>query len=157
FEQALADVVSGRANATPPVVLDRLAFRVPDRTALPPLREYAALVTGGERKQVGYTEASRGCKHLCHHCPIVPVYEGRFRVVQREVVLADVRQQIAAGAEHITFGDPDFLNVPAHALAIVRALHQEWPRLSYDVTIKIEHLLKHPDALPILRETGCAF
>jgi len=30
---------------------------------------------------VGSTEASRGCKHLCRHCPIVPVYGGQFRVV----------------------------------------------------------------------------
>ncbi len=92
---------------------------------------------------VGYTEASRGCKHLCRHCPIVPVYEGRFRVVQRDVVLADARQQIQAGAQHITFGDPDFFNGPGHALAIVEAFHAEFPSVTYDVTIKIEHLLKH--------------
>ena len=106
---------------------------------------------------MGYTEASRGCKHLCRHCPIVPVYEGRFRVVQRDVVLADVRQQVEAGAQHITFGDPDFFNGPGHALAIVEALHAEFPNVTYDVTIKIEHLLKHREALPVLKRTGCLF
>jgi hypothetical protein len=111
----------------------------------------------GSERICGYTEASRGCKHLCRHCPIVPVYEGKFRVVQQEVALADIRQQVASGAEHITFGDPDFFNGPAHAIAIVRAVHEEFPHLSYDVTIKIEHLLKHGDALPLLRDTGCAF
>ena len=104
---------------------------------------------------VGYTEASRGCKHLCRHCPIVPVYEGRFRIVQRDVVLQDVRQQVAAGAEHITFGDPDFFNGTGHALPLVQELHREFPRLTYDVTIKIEHLLRHAQFLPTLRETGC--
>jgi radical SAM superfamily enzyme YgiQ (UPF0313 family) len=157
FEKALADVISGRLAAVPPIVLDRLPFQVPDRSTLPVLREYAGLLSGGERKVVGYTEASRGCKHLCRHCPIVPVYEGRFRVVQRDVVLADARQQIRAGAQHITFGDPDFFNGPTHALAIVEAFHQEFPDVTYDVTIKIEHLLKHREALPVLRQTGCLF
>jgi hypothetical protein len=41
---------------------------------------------------------------------VVPVYNGVFRIVQRDVVLADIRQQVAMGAEHITFGDPDFFN-----------------------------------------------
>jgi hypothetical protein len=72
-------------------------------------------------------------------------------------VLADARQQIQAGAEHITFGDPDFFNGPGHALGIVEAFHAEFPDVTYDVTIKIEHLLKHRDALPILKRTGCLF
>ena len=158
FEKALAEAVSGRAVSQPGSVhLDRLSFQRPDRATLPPLREYAGLLHGGRRKITGYTEASRGCKHLCRHCPIVPVYEGRFRVVQREVVLADVRQQVLAGAQHITFGDPDFLNGPGHAVAIVEAFHREFPGISYDVTIKIEHLLKHSDMLPVLSRTGCLF
>ena len=106
-------------------------------------RAIRARAAAGRRLRVaGYTEASRGCKHLCRHCPIVPVYNGVFRIVQREVVLEDIRRQVAPGAEHITFGDPDFFNGPAHALAIVEALHREFPQLSYDVTIKIEHLLQ---------------
>ena len=161
FEKALADLIGGRgaqakACATS-VVFDRLQFRVPDRRGLPVLNEYAALVEGGERKVAGYTEASRGCKHLCRHCPVVPIYQGRFRVVQREVVLADARQQIAAGAQHITFGDPDFLNGPGHARAIVEAFHAEFPDVTYDVTIKIEHLLTHREMLPLLKQTGCLF
>lgn len=156
FEQALADLISGRALA-PIIVLDRLNFHVPDRTTLPLLPKYAALISNGEQKTAGYTEASRGCLHLCRHCPIVPVYEGKFRVVQREVVLADVRQQVRAGARHITFGDPDFFNGPGHARAIIEDFHAEFPEITYDVTIKIEHLLKHRDALPVLKRTACLF
>jgi radical SAM superfamily enzyme YgiQ (UPF0313 family) len=111
----------------------------------------------GRQRVVGYTEASRGCKHLCRHCPVVPVYQGRFRVVQPEIVLADIRQQVAAGADHITFGDPDFLNGPGHAIPLVKALHAEFPDLTYDVTCKVEHLLKRPDLLSLLRDTGCLF
>jgi hypothetical protein len=77
--------------------------------------------------------------------------------VQRDVVLADIRQQVAMGAEHITFGDPDFFNGPGHAMAIVEELHAEFPNVTYDVTIKIEHLLKHRELLPRLKSTGCLF
>ncbi|PYR02083.1 MAG: radical SAM protein [Acidobacteria bacterium] len=136
----------------------RIRFLVPDRATLPPLSQYATLqFPDGTRRLVGYTEASRGCRHRCRHCPIVPVYDGQFRIVQPEVVLADVNAQVAAGARHVTFGDPDFLNGPRHALRIVEALHAEHPGVSYDVTIKIEHLLQHRDLLPRLAGTGCAF
>ena len=155
FEQRLVDWVEDN----PPVEagLDRLLFITPDRASLPPLHRYAKLMGIGEPRRVGYTEASRGCKHLCRHCPVVPVYQGTFRVVQREVVLADIRQQVAAGAQHITFGDPDFFNGIGHALPLVRALHQEFPALTYDVTIKVEHLLQHRDALAELKASGCLF
>jgi len=146
-----------KSNAAP-ISLSRQEFLVPERAGLPPLEQYAHLrMPGGAHRIAGYTEASRGCKHLCRHCPIVPVYRGVFRVVGEEVVLADVRQQVAAGARHITFGDPDFFNGPRHAIRIVEALHREFPAVSYDVTIKIEHLLRHEDLLPALRDTGCAF
>lgn len=147
-----------RIRSTGLASLSKQRFLVPDRSTLPPLDRYAKLDMGnGERRLVGYTEATRGCKHLCRHCPIVPIYAGNFRVVQRDVVLADIAQQVAAGARHVTFGDPDFFNGPGHALAIVRELHERYPRLTYDATIKIEHLLQHRRHLPVLRETGCAF
>ena len=149
---------AGRAQREPVISLARQRFVAPDRQGFPPLAKYAhVILPSGEHRIAGYTEASRGCKHLCRHCPIVPVYGGIFRVVDREVVLEDVRQQVAAGAEHITFGDPDFFNGVGHALAIVEELHREFPRLSYDVTIKIEHLRKHKGRLATLRDTGCLF
>jgi hypothetical protein len=88
---------------------------------------------------------------------VVQIYNGQFRVVQSDVVLADVAAQVAAGARHITFGDPDFFNGPTHALRIVEALHAAHPGVTYDVTIKVEHLLQHRDLLPRLAVTGCAF
>jgi radical SAM superfamily enzyme YgiQ (UPF0313 family) len=153
---ALADGLGARL-ADRRVGVPRLRFRVPDRRGLPPLAHYARLHVDGESRTVGYTEASRGCKHRCRHCPIVPIYDGLFRIVPVDIVLADIRQQIAAGAQHVTFGDPDFFNGPTHALAIISALAREWPGLTYDATIKIEHLLKHRALLPRLRETGCLF
>ncbi|HXE12579.1 MAG TPA: CUAEP/CCAEP-tail radical SAM protein [Bryobacteraceae bacterium] len=144
-----------RVSAEPLVSLDRLHFEVPDRSGLPPLTRYASMLDGEARRITGYTEASRGCKHLCRHCPIVPVYNGTFRVVPADIVIADIRQQVEAGAQHITFGDPDFFNGPAHGMRIVQRMNREFPALTYDVTIKIEHLLKRRDLLPELRRTGC--
>lgn len=155
YEPALAALAAARP--LPASNLDRLRFATPVRDGLPSLACYAHLRHNGGLKMAGYTEASRGCKHRCRHCPVVPVYNGQFRVVQREVVLADIRQQVAAGARHISFGDPDFFNGPTHALRIAEALHAEFPDLTYDATIKIEHLKKHRDLLKPLRETGCLF
>lgn len=165
FEEGLAHLASrlagGQAAAAqeePVVSLSREAFKVPSRTGLVPLNKYARVaLPDGQKLTTGYTEASRGCKHQCRHCPIVPVYNGVFRVVAQGVVLADIRQQVAAGAQHITFGDPDFFNGIGHAIPLIEALHKEFPKVSYDVTIKIEHLLKHSEHLQTLRETGCLF
>ena len=139
-EASLVALASG--DRTEPVLpvgagLPRLAFRVPDRSGEAPLTSYAALNVAGGRRLAGYTEATRGCLHRCAHCPIVPVYNGQFRIIPPEVVMADVDAQVAAGARHITFGDPDFFNGPTHAMRIVGALHATHPSVSYDVTITL--------------------
>ncbi|HEX5411437.1 MAG TPA: CUAEP/CCAEP-tail radical SAM protein [Terriglobia bacterium] len=158
FERLRGGKAVQTKETLPLISLARQNFMAPERQSLPPLDRYAKLVgEDGKARVTGYTEASRGCKHRCRHCPIVPVYDGVFRIVQPQVVLEDVRRQIAMGAEHITFGDPDFFNGIRHAMRIVTALHAEHPEITYDVTIKVEHLLKHSERLPVLHETGCAF
>src|SRR5207302_645569 len=103
-----------RLSAPRPIVLERLDFPLPQRQGLPQLDQYARLLVGEVSHTAGYVEASRGCKHLCRHCPIPSVYGGRFFAVPEEIVIGDAVRQIAAGARHLTFGDPDFLNGPAH-------------------------------------------
>jgi radical SAM superfamily enzyme YgiQ (UPF0313 family) len=138
--------------------IPRLTFIQPDRSTLPSLRRYAALqMPDGSQRVVGNAEATRGCKHLCRHCPIVPVYRGTFRAVPLDVVMADVHAQIAAGAQHISFGDPDFFNGPTHARRLIERFAAECPGVTYDATIKVEHLLRHAGLLPLLRDTGCVF
>jgi len=137
--------------------LNRLPFPAPLRNGLQPLEGYARYTHNEVAFLAGYTEASRGCLHTCNHCPIVPVYEGRFFVVPQTTVLADIRQQVQAGAEHITFGDPDFLNGPKHALAVTRALHQEFPHVTFNFTTKVEHILQHRDLFAEFASLGCTF
>ena len=130
----------------------------PQRAGLLPLANYTQLqMPDGSTRVAGSTDATRGCKHLCRHCPIVPVYQGRFRAIPVDAVAADVAQQVAAGARHISFGDPDFFNGPTHARRIVERLAAECPGVTYDVTIKIEHILRHAAMLPLLARTGCLF
>jgi radical SAM superfamily enzyme YgiQ (UPF0313 family) len=149
---------NGKPRSEVAVNLDKIEFLPPLRSGLPPLNRYASLVLPDHtRKTVGFVETTRGCKYHCRHCPVVPVYQGTFRVIPAEIVLDDLRNQIRQGAEHISFGDPDFFNGPGHALRIVRALHAEFPQISYDATIKIEHIVKYPEQMRVLKNTGCLF
>lgn len=154
----LAWVQSGVAPVETVVRRDKIEFLLPDRHGLPELQRYAKLILAdGSQKMTGFAEATRGCKHLCRHCPVVPVYEGKFRAVPVEVVIADIAQQLALGAQHISFGDPDFLNGPTHALKVADALHARFPEVSWDATIKVEHLLNHAELLPRLKACGLLF
>ncbi|MHB1186229.1 CUAEP/CCAEP-tail radical SAM (seleno)protein [Thiobacillus sp.] len=154
----LAWVQSGIPPSDTVVRRSKIDFLLPDRSALPPLARYAKLILAdGTQKITGFAEASRGCKHLCRHCPVVPVYEGKFRIVPVETVIADIAQQVVVGAAHISFGDPDFLNGPTHALKVAEALHARFPDLTWDATIKVEHLLNHAELLPRLKQCGLLF
>ena len=159
YEQGVITAIPGvytlKHSSSPS--LQRTPFLVPLREKLRPLESYAHLQVGSEVRVTGYTETTRGCKHTCRHCPVTPVYQGRFFAIPREIVLADIRQQVAQGAQHITFGDPDFWNGPAHALRILRVMHQEFPALTFDATIKIEHILQHRHLLTEMKELGCLF
>ena len=159
LESGVADDVEGvsRRDHLAAPFLKRLQLRVPSRHGLPPLKRYAHLERDGLRSPVGYVEASRGCKHHCLHCPIPPVYGGQFFAVSQDVVLQDIRYLVQAGAAHITFGDPDFLNGPGHALRVTRAVHAEFPGLTFDFTTKIEHILKHHALFPEFAELGGVF
>lgn len=159
LERGDADPVPGVSSSVTRAapVIQRLNLPVPDRSGLPETRRYARLMLDGLAIQAGYTEATRGCHHTCRHCPVVPIYQGRFFAIPRQTVLADIRAQVHGGAGHITFGDPDFLNGPTHSLRVCRALHDEFPNLTFDFTARIEHLLQHRDLLPEFRALGCVF
>jgi len=165
LEPALLSLCKGlRINGNPKtqsesvISLCRVQFEVPDRSGLPKLSRYAHLVLpDGSTRVVGFAEGSRGCKHLCRHCPVVPVYQGKFRIVPVDVVMEDIRQQVREGATHISFGDPDFFNGPTHGLRLARALHAAFPHVTFDATIKIQHLIDHAELLPELRASGCLF
>ncbi|MSQ50232.1 MAG: radical SAM protein [Betaproteobacteria bacterium] len=156
--QRLRSHGTASTQSEPVISLGRVAFEVPERSGLPQLSRYAHLVLpDGTTGVAGFAEGSRGCKHLCRHCPVVPVYQGKFRIVPADVVMADIRQQVEVGASHISFGDPDFFNGPTHGMRLARALHAAFPHVTFDATIKIQHLIDHAELLPELRRCGCLF
>ncbi|MBL4783741.1 MAG: radical SAM protein [Porticoccaceae bacterium] len=137
---------------------DKIDFKLPDRKNLPIISKYATLIQEDkEQKTLGFIETSRGCKYVCRHCPVTPIYQGKFRIVPFDIVMQDIAQQVDMGAEHISFGDPDFFNGPTHAKKVLVAMHEQYPQLSFDATIKIEHILNHADLLALLKDTGCLF
>ena len=161
YEQQLVgwvdSLAEGRPDSGAVTSLSRLRFAVPDRSTLPGLDRYAHLVVGDTHRQVGYTEASHGCRHRCRHCPLPAVYDGRFRIVQTDTVLEDVARLVDAGAEHVTFGDPDFFNGVHHGMRVLRDVNVRYPDLTFDLTIKVEHLLEHRDHLPELVKRNVLF
>ena len=147
---------SGEVGARRPQA--RLDYPVPSREGLPGPDRYARLAAAdGTLRVAGHAESTRGCKHRCRHCPVVPVYGGRFFAVPVEVVVEDVARQVSQGILHLTFGDPDFLNGPVHALRVAEAVHARFPALTFDFTAKVEHLVRQAGLLPRLAGCGALF
>ncbi len=133
------------------------ARTLPARDLLPPLERYTHLVRAGTEHLVASVEASRGCAHRCRHCPVPVVFDGRIQINDVDAVVADVAQQVAMGARHVTYGDPDFFNGPHHALRVVRAVHARFPDLTFDCTVKVEHILQHAAVWGEMAALGCIF
>lgn len=130
---------------------------IPNRTSLPDITNYAHLINNDEASLVGYAETTTGCAHSCLHCPVPTVHNGKFKAIPAEVVLHHIDELYNEGAKHITFGDPDFLNGPSHALKIVREMHRRHPDLTFDATIKVEHVLEYPHIWQEMRDLGLQF
>lgn len=153
--EAIPGVSSQHRRESP--LLERLDHPKLDRSGLPGLESYARLRVDGRERFAGVVESTRGCKHLCRHCPIPPVYRGRFFGIPDDVVFDSAARQIEEGASHLSFSDPDFLNGPTRALKILERLHREAPFLTFDFTAKIEHLIRYRDMLPALGRAGVLF
>jgi radical SAM superfamily enzyme YgiQ (UPF0313 family) len=160
YEPALLSWIDelDKATTTQQIVhLQRGRFEIPARHLLPPLDRYARLMVAGEERLAGYVETSHGCGFNCRHCPVPTVYGGRTRIVGADTVLADIDQLVEAGATHITFGDPDFLNGVHHSRRVVAAMHERHPGLTFDCTTKVELILRHRDLWSEFAEAGCLF
>lgn len=148
------------AETPPPVARRRLgntAFLAPDRSLLPGLERYARLEWEGEDRLAGAVEASHGCRHRCRHCPIPVLYDGRLRVVGLEPVLEDIEGLVSAGVRHVTFADPDFLNAPRYSMDLLRAAHAAFPELSFDATVKVQHIVDHVGIWEEMADLGLLF
>jgi radical SAM superfamily enzyme YgiQ (UPF0313 family) len=136
---------------------ERTLDLAPRRSAQEHGARYVRLQLGGCQRATGYVTTTRGCKHTCRHCPIPAAYGGTFYALPAAQVLADIDAAVALGAQHITFGDADFLNGPTHALRIAREMRRRHPALTFDYTAKIEHLLRLFDVVDELQGLGNLF
>ena len=130
---------------------------VPDRTILPSITDYSHIVDGSNNLIAGSVETTYGCKHECTHCPVPIEFKGMFKTFGTEKIITDVTNQVEDGAKHISFNDPDFFNGPKHALKILQLLNEKHPSITYDSTIKVEHILKYPDYFQELKNLNMLF
>ena len=56
---------------------------------------------------------------------------------------AQLAEMARNGAEHITFGDPDFFNGVGHGIRLVEELHGQFPDQRFDRQIETAHLGSH--------------
>ena len=120
-----------------------LKNNIPNRQIFPDISNYAHLVDGSNNLIAGSVETTYGCKHSCTHCPVPISFNGSFKTYSLEKIVSDVENQVKQGAKHISFNDPDFFNGPIHALKILESLNEKFPSITYDSTIKVEHIIKY--------------
>ena len=130
---------------------------VPDRTLLPSITEYSHIVDGSNNLVAGSVETTYGCKHECTHCPVPIQFKGSFKTFGIDKIIKDVENQIEAGAQHISINDPDFFNGPNHALKILEKLNIQFPEITYDSTIKVQHILKYQEYFKRLKDLNMLF
>lgn len=144
-----------QGNISP--VINRKHFKVPDRSILPDLRKYPNVQINkllGAEQVVGSTEMARGCHHKCMYCSVYAAYDGKVGLIPLEVVVADVRNLVEMGMTHLTFIDADWFNAKHHGIEILRALHQNFPTLTYDITTRVDHILENEHLIPELEALG---
>ena len=96
------------------------------------------------RLGVRVAEEVRRTNPGCHIC-----FYGLYASRNADYLLGHVADSV--------IGDPDVLNGPGYSLAIVRAMYQEFPEITFDFTAKVEHILERRAIFPELGALGCVF
>ena len=130
---------------------------IPDRSIFPEISKYARLINGMDETLTGSVETTYGCKHLCTHCPVPIQFKGRFKTFSEKKIIDDISNQIELGAAHISFNDADFFNGPKYSLKILEKLNNEFPSVTYDSTIKVQHIIKYKDYFKELNNLNMLF
>lgn len=130
--------------------ISRDEIHLPTRDMLPPLHKYPQKqveVLLGHEAVVGSTEIARGCHHKCLYCSVYAAYDGKVNTLEESIVLEDVRNLVKGGMTHLTFVDADFFNTKHQGIKILRQLHAEFPELTYDFTLRVDHILENKEYL----------
>ena len=149
--------VARGARTGPPIGAAR-HFLVPDRDGLPAT---LAIRDGADWQRAAGRRLHRGEPRLQASLPALS-HRSRLRrpLPHRPDPASCWRTsggRSAAGRGTSRSAIPTFSTAPRTRASWCARFAREFPGLTYDVTIKIEHLLEHADLLPLLRDTGCLF
>lgn len=166
FEEVLVDSMqfhaSGRSIGDAPFMYSRQGgrpgknfkhktFLPPDRSGLPHLSGYARW----DGRTLGNVETMRGCAHPCSYCSVFAAYERAVVKIPEEVILADIDAVVEMGAEHITFVDADFFSTGKRGLGVVQQMKARHPSLAFDITARLDDVIRHQNLLVSLQQLGC--
>jgi hopanoid C-3 methylase len=152
------DRVYSLANQSVKSKFDRDYSVVPARHLLPPIHTYTNTFIENivdKKMVVGNVETTRGCHHKCKFCSVYATSHTKVKFTDPAIVMEDVDQLVKAGIEHITFVDAEFINNIKFSLDIVHRIHDKYPRLTYDFTTRIDHVVEHEAAIAEFKNTGC--
>jgi hypothetical protein len=85
------------------------------------------------------------------------VHDGRIKIVPVDLVAADADYLYQEGVRHLSITDPDFLNAPVHSMKVLSKLADQHPDMTFDITVKVSHILKHSSIWPELASFGVLF
>lgn len=99
--------------------------------------------------------SSRGCPFNCSFCSISAFYGGKYRQRSVESVIADIKDYISWGYDTFWFHD-DNLTVDVNWVnSFCDKLEQEKLKISYNCMSRVDTIVKHPDLIKRMAETGC--
>lgn len=107
-----------------------------------------------EQKTVGGLELTRGCHHKCTYCSVYSAYDGKVVLGDIDEIVADIDTLVEQGMDHLTFIDAEFFNATRRSFDALARIHARHPRLTYDFTTRVDHILDNRDRLAELREQG---
>ena len=148
---AQAEHVWSMGKKRPAKALKRATFIAPDRSDLPSLSTYARF----DGAIVGNVETMRGCAHPCTYCSVFGAYERHVVKIPEEIVLEDIAYTVNAGATHITFVDADFFSTGKRGLAIVESMVERYPGISFDITARLDDIIRYKTIVERFKEVGC--
>lgn len=157
----LVDARDARTGLIPHPYITRNQIVLPDRSAAPALHKYpqphVEKMLNRSGVVVGGVESTRGCHHKCTYCSVYAAYDGKVIPIKDGIVIQDVRNLMAQGMTHLTFTDAEFFNAKNQGINLLRALHAEFPALTYDFTTRIDHIIEHEDSLREMKGLGVQF
>ncbi|MDD4099915.1 MAG: radical SAM protein [Candidatus Cloacimonetes bacterium] len=100
--------------------------------------------------------SSRGCPHRCSFCSISAFYNGKYRQRSVDSVISDIKDYIGWGYDTFWFHDDNLTVDTKWVYEFCDRLEQEQLKIKYNCMSRVDTIVKHPDLLRRMAETGCS-